>query len=304
MQPVANSDEISLRDVYLVLKRWTRFILLLTIGAAALVAVVSFLLPRTYSSNVVVSLTLANQQNQQGLLSNLPSLTGLAQGFVDLQSTTLLAQELGVTDPTQFYQARFDDKRNLLNLTATGGSPKEARDRAERILNVARNYLRDQLANGAQANIRAAQTQTQLDLQVARDGLRRIQAQLQSSTGRSSSNGTIAAGLEARGNDPQAARTVNPGLTSLSLDESRLRSEVAKSEARIDTLTKFLKDPEAINQLVGQALLVQVLVPPAEPLRATFPRPVLFTAIAAVLGLLIGLLWAFIAEAVRPRPTV
>ncbi|MDX2006533.1 MAG: Wzz/FepE/Etk N-terminal domain-containing protein [Meiothermus sp.] len=295
-------SELSLRDLYDIVKRWRMLILGLPVLVAALTLVGSFLLPRIYTSRAVVSLTLANQQNQQGLLNNLPSLTGLAQGFVDLQATTLLAQELGVTDPTQFYEARFDDKRNLLNLSAQGGSPKEAFDRATRILNVARNYLRERMAEGAQANIRAALTQTQLDLQVAQDGLRRIQAQLQSTTGRNTSNGTVAAGLEARGNDPQAARAVNPGLTSLSLDESRLRSEIAKSEARIDTLTKFLNQPEQINQLVGQALLVQVLVPPAEPLRATFPRPVLFTAVAAVLGLLIGLLWAFVAEAVRPRP--
>ncbi|WP_223299805.1 hypothetical protein [Meiothermus taiwanensis] len=44
---------------------------------------------------------------------------------------------------------------------------------------------------------------------------------------------------------------------------------------------------------------MQVLVPPAEPLRPSFPRPALFTVVAGVLGLLMGVLWAFIAEAVR-----
>jgi LPS O-antigen subunit length determinant protein (WzzB/FepE family) len=298
----AAKEDLTLNDLFQVLRRQMLLILGLPIGLGLAALIASFLLPKTYTTTVVVSLNLANQTTQQGLLNNLPSLPGLAQGFVDLQNTTLLTQDLKVDDPTRFYQARFDSQKGLLNLRAEGTSPQEARDRAERILNVARNYLRERMVEGAQSNIRAALTQTQLDLQVAKDGLRRIQAQLQSTTSRSSSNETIAAGLEARGNDPQAARTVNPGVTSLSLDESRLRSEIAKSEARIDTLTKFLNQPEQINQLVGQALLVQVLVPPAEPLRATFPRPVLFTAVAAVLGLLIGLLWAFIAEAVRPRP--
>lgn len=75
---------------------------------------------------------------------------------------------------------------------------------------------------------------------------------------------------------------------------------MAQLEARIDTLKQFLNEPDSINQLVGQALQVQTLVPPAEPLRPTSPRPVLYTAIAAVLGLLLSLLWAFVAEAIRP----
>jgi uncharacterized protein involved in exopolysaccharide biosynthesis len=72
-------------------------------------------------------------------------------------------------------------------------------------------------------------------------------------------------------------------------------------EARIGTLTDFLKQPEAIGQMVSQALLVQVLVPPAEPLRPSFPRPLLFTVVAGVLGLVLGVLWAFVLEAIGPR---
>lgn len=294
------SEELTLRDIYLIFRRWAQSIALLTLGAALLVGVVSFLLPRTYTSQVVVSLSLANQSSQ-GLLNNLPSLPGLAQGFVDLQNTRLLAEQLEVSDPTRFYSARFDDKRGLLFLTAQGRTSAEAGERAARILNVARKYLEDSLVEGARANIRAAQTQARLDLRAAQDGLKGIQAQLRLAPDRAASNATVAAGLEARGNDPQSARAVNPAYTSLSLDESRLRSQIAQLEARIATLSDFLQQPESIGQLVSQALLVQVLVPPAEPLRPSFPRPLLFTVIAGVLGLLIGVLWAFVAEAIRPR---
>jgi LPS O-antigen subunit length determinant protein (WzzB/FepE family) len=247
-----------------------------------------------------VSLSLANQSNQ-GLLNNLPSLAGLAQGFVDLQQTKLLANQLSVDDPTRFYKARFDEKRGLLFLTAEGRTSAEAGERAERILEVARKYLERNLLEGAQANLRAALAQTRLDLQAAQDALKSIQAQLAQAPDRVVSNPTVAAALEARGNDPQAARATNPAYTSLSLDESRLRSQIAQLEARIGTLNDFLKQPESIGQLVSQALLVQVLVPPAEPLRPSFPRPLLFTVIAGILGLLIGVLWAFVAEAIQPR---
>lgn len=298
-----DTDEVSMRDIFLVLVKWRNLILGLPVVLMLITLGVAFLIPRTFTSNVVVSLSLSNQSNQQGLLNNLPSLTGLAQGFVDLQTTTLLSKELNAADPTRYYNARFDDKRGLLNLSAKGSSPKEARERAELIRDVARSYLQERMVEGAKANVQAALTQTQLDLQVAQDGLKRIQDQLKIAPDRATSNATTAAALEARGNDPQAARSSNPGVTSLSLEESRLRAQIAQSEAKVDTLNKFLNQPESINQLIGQALLVQVLVPPAEPLRASFPRPVLFAAIAGVLGLLVSILWAFIAEAIRPRET-
>lgn len=293
------SDEISLCDIYLVLKRRMWQILGLGIALAVVTLLWSLLWPKTYTSQVVVSLSLANQSNQ-GLLNNLPSLPGLAQGFVDLQQTKLLANQLGVDDPTRFYKARFDEKRGLLFLTAEGRTSAEAGERAERILEVARKYLERNLLEGAQANLRAALAQTRLDLQAAQDALKSIQAQLAQAPDRVVSNPTIAAALEARGIDPQVARATNPAYTSLSLDESHLRSQIAQLEARIGTLNDLLMQPQLTSQLVSQTLLVQVLVPPAEPLRPSFPRPVLFTAVAGVLGLLLGVLWAFAAEAVRP----
>jgi len=295
------TTEISLRDVYLLLYRWRIAIVLVPLGLALATFVVSTFWPKTYSSKVVVSLSLANQTSQQGILNNLPSLTGLAQGFVDLQSTTLLSKDLGVGEPPRIFTARFDDRKGLLNLSAKGSSREQAQRRAERILNVARNYLRERMVEGASSNIRAILTQKKLDLQAAKESLKRIQTELASAPERGQSNATIAAGLEARQVDPQAARTASPAFTSLSLDESRLRSSIAQLGAEIDTLNQFLKEPDSINQLVGQALQVQILVPPAEPLRPTSPRPVLYTAIAGVLGLLLSLLWAFIAEAIRPN---
>lgn len=292
-------DEISLREIYLILKRRTWQIVAVAIVLGLITLSWSLLWPKTYTSQVVVSLSLANQSNL-GFLNNLPSLPGLAQGFVDLQQTKLLADQLNVDDPTRFYKARFDEKRGLLFLTATGRTAAEAGQRAEQILEVARKYLERNLLEGAQANLQASLAQTQLDLQAAQDALKGIQAELRRSPDPIISNPTIAAALEARGNDPQSARAANPAYTSLSLDESRLRSQIAQLEARIVTLGNLLKQPQVINQLVSQALLVQVLVPPAEPLRPSFPRPLLFTAVAGLLGLLLGVLWAFVAEAIRP----
>lgn len=100
-----SGDEVSLRDIYLILKRWSRFIFFLSVGLMISTLIFSLLWPKTYTSQVVVSLSLANQSNQ-GLLNNLPSLAGLAQGFVDLQQTRLLANQLDVDDPTRDRQSR------------------------------------------------------------------------------------------------------------------------------------------------------------------------------------------------------
>ena len=79
-----------MRDLYLVLRRNLRLVAGLPLGLAVLTLVLSLLWPKTYTSQVVVSLSLSNQSSQ-GLLNNLPSLSGLAQGFVDLLGTRLLA---------------------------------------------------------------------------------------------------------------------------------------------------------------------------------------------------------------------
>jgi uncharacterized protein involved in exopolysaccharide biosynthesis len=315
-QPPA--DEITLRELYLLFKKWSLTILAIALGSAVLAFTVSQLLPRTYTSQVVVSLSLVGQPNQglrsdqdlrnnqgllpdQVLLNNRPSLPGLAQGFVDLQNTRLMAEKLEVADPTQFYSVRFDEKRGLLLLTAQGQTAAEAKARAERILVVAREYLENKIAEAVRSNIRAAQAQAQINLRAAQDGLRGIQAQLRTEPDLVAVNPALVAALVARGSDPQAVRPVNPAFTSLSLDESRLRSQIAQLEPRINLLTEFLQQPERIGQLVSQALLIQVLVPPAEPLGPTSPRPLLFAVIGGVLGLLLGVLWASVAEAIRPR---
>jgi uncharacterized protein involved in exopolysaccharide biosynthesis len=312
------TDEITLRELYLLLKKWSLTILGVALGMAALAFAVSQLLPKTYTSQVTLSLSLVGQPNQglrsdqdlrnnqgllpdQVLLNNLPSLLGLAQGFVDLQNTRLMAEKLDVTDPTQFYSVRFDERRGLLLLTAQGQTAAEAKARAERILVVAREYLENKIAEAVRSNIRAAQAQAQIDLRAAQDGLKGIQAQLRTEPDLVASNPTLAAALEARGTDPQTARAASPAFTSLSLDESRLRSQIAQLEARIESYYGSLLEPQHLSRLVSQALLIQVLVPPAEPLGPTSPRPLLFTVIGGVLGLLLGVLWASVAEAIRPR---
>jgi uncharacterized protein involved in exopolysaccharide biosynthesis len=83
MEPYSRSDELSLRDLYLVLRRHRYRILGLTLGAAILVFVLSLVWPKTYSAKVVLSLSL-NNQSQSGVLSNLPSQSGVLSNLPSL----------------------------------------------------------------------------------------------------------------------------------------------------------------------------------------------------------------------------
>jgi LPS O-antigen subunit length determinant protein (WzzB/FepE family) len=298
---VSDTEEISFRDLYLALKRRWVLIAVSTLVLPLIVLIVSFMLPKIYESRAVMGVNLSVQSNQQGLLSNLPPLQGLLQGFVDLQTTAALAGDLGVKDPSQFFRARFDKERTIINLTAKGNTPKVAKERLERMVSVATSYLRKRMLEGVQANVQATLSQTRLDVQTAKEGLKRIQEQLRVSPDNGVRiNPLTVAALEAIQTDPQIARAANPGITSLSLDESRIRSQIAQMDGKVVILTQMLDQPQKVSALVNQALLVQILVPPAEPLRPVFPRPALFAAVAGVLGLLLGIIWAFIAEAVRP----
>ncbi|WP_293179854.1 Wzz/FepE/Etk N-terminal domain-containing protein, partial [Oceanithermus sp.] len=58
-------DEISLRDLYLILKRSSKWIAGFTIAAALLVYLVSSLLPPTYESEAVVQALVLQQQNDK-----------------------------------------------------------------------------------------------------------------------------------------------------------------------------------------------------------------------------------------------
>jgi uncharacterized protein involved in exopolysaccharide biosynthesis len=109
----------------------------------------------------------------------------------------------------------------------------------------------------------------------------------------------VAAGLEALKVDPAVARSSNPAETFLSLQEAQLSTQVATARARTEALEGVLKDPEALSRLVGQALQVQVLSPPGEPVHKSGPRATIWAAVAGIAALAVFILPGFIRDALR-----
>lgn len=305
------SDELSLRDVYLVLRRWGRFIAIFTATIAAIVLLVCLVMPKTFISKVTLSLS-ANASSLGGssvtgqLLSNLPSLPGLAEGFSNLLETTALTKELGVDDPQERYKVAFDTKKGVLTLTAKGGTPREAFDNVARLSSVAKTYFTNRVVGVIVTNIDSLISRSRIDLVNTKENLRLLQIELKKTPNETRTLDSIIPITGANGQPSGAlsARGVNPAYSTLSVQEATLRTGLAQSQSLIEALEPFKRDPTELGRLVGQAVQLQELTPAAEALRADQPKPALYTALAAVLGLLLSVIWAFIFEALRDPQTV
>jgi uncharacterized protein involved in exopolysaccharide biosynthesis len=306
MESFSDAAPPTVRDLYLLFRRSIWLVLLPPLVAASVTLIVCLGMAKTYRSQAAVSLTVSNQavisQLVTGqILANLPSAAGLAQAFTQQIGTHALSKALDADVPDRFFDARFDDRKGLLTLAASGGTPAEARERADKLLKAAQEYLRARIAAAATENLGSALEQAALDLRTAESSLRDVQALLSlKSRPATAVSPSVSAALEAQKVDPQVARSPNAAYAYLTIQEATLQSQLAQSRARVQSLESVMKDPDALVRLVGQSLQVQVLAPPAEPLRQSAPRPVFSAAVAGVLGLLAGVGGVLFAEAIRP----
>ena len=257
--------------------------------------------PREYQSQALVSVTvsaqlLSTQQVTNQLFANLPTPPALAQAFTQLISTRALTASLGTDRPDSIYAARFDERKALLTLQANGGTPAEAKQRAEKLLAIAQSNLQDRLADAARANALSALEQARIDTRTAARILEDLQKVLRGAPRGAAAPG-VAAGLEGLKVDPAVARSPSPAFTYLSLQESVQEASLAQARGRAEALESVLSEPDALRKLVGQALQVQVLAPPAEPLDPVSPRPLRSAALAALATAAIGTFLLILVEA-------
>jgi LPS O-antigen subunit length determinant protein (WzzB/FepE family) len=297
MMPNEIPDEISLRDVYLILKKHIRLIIGLTAFTMVLALVVSLVLPKTFSSQVIMNLAVNTERPEFKATANS---AGLSQGFIQLVNNESLAPELQEERLESIFKAKFDDKKLLLTLTAFGTTPEMALARAEKIQAAALNYFNKQISQAVRINLQGTLAQTEIDLATNTDTLKRLEPLLNSTKGMSN-NTQDAAALESRGIDPQLARANNPALVNLSLQISQVKMGLASMQAKQFSLQNILSNQKAFESLLGQGYQIQILAAPAKALDAEAPRPALITALATIAGLLIALMTAFVLEALRPE---
>jgi hypothetical protein len=275
----------------------------LAIAVALLTFVVGSLRPKVYESQALVSVTVSGQvlsaQLVTGqLFANLPTPAALAQAFTQLISTRALTAALGTDRPDLIYEARFEEKKGLLTLRANGGSPVEAKQRAEKLLGIAQTNLQNRLTDAARANAHPALEQARIDTKTAARILDDLRQVLRGAPRAAAAPG-VAAGLEALKVDPAIARSPSPSFTYLSLQEAQQEAALAQSRARAEALEGVLNETDALRKLVGQALQVQVLAPPAEPLFSVSPRPLRWGLLAGLAVAAAGVLALLVFESAR-----
>ena len=303
---VTANDELSLRDVYLVLRRWGRFIGIFVVASVVIVFVVCLIIPKVFVSKVTLSLS-TNTASLGGagvtgqLLNNLPSLPGMAEGFSNLLQTTALTKELGVSNPEERYKVVFDAKKGLLTLSANGGTAREAFENTTKLTAVTKRYFTDRIVTSIVSNIDSLISRSKIDLANTKENLRLLQIELKKTPNETRTIDSILpiTGASGQASGALSARGISPAYSTLSVQEATLRTGLAQSQSLIEALEPFKREAVELEKLVGQALQLQDLTPAAEPLRADQPRPTLYAALAGVLALLISVIWAFIAEALR-----
>jgi len=271
-----------------------RAVVLFASVAAAVTLVASLFIPRVYESQAAVSFSVSTQQvsSQQvtlQLLSGLPSPGALAQAFTQRLETRAFSAVLEEPRPARFFEARYDEKKGLFTLKARGSTPAGAKQRADKLLAVAESYLQERLVTAARTSVASSLEQARLDLTTGEQILRDTREMLKSVPARGGkASPAVAAGLEALKIDPAIARSPNPAITYLSLQEAQLATQVATARARTQAMEGVLKDPASLSRLVGQALQLQVLAPPAEPVRPSSPKPALWALIAGFAAFVVG----------------
>ena len=295
-------DEISLRDLYLILKERSRVIIGVTLAALLITFAVSKLIPPTYESEAVAQALVTTNDGQaeptgfSEVFRTLPSGEAMGLGFSKQikNSGPYVANIIG--NSSVKVKSRFDDKKNVLTITVDGRDPAETKQFAEELLAAFDNYVRDQAYASASASLNGALEQARLDTQAIQARIDQLKSSLSEIVGVKAS-GTTQAALESDGVSPSIARADNPALAYVSLELAKQQTAMASLNSEIQALQQLAANPEQLRRLSEQAARVNVLSPPPLPQEPVSPRPLFNAALAAIMAFILAVFWAFLSAA-------
>ncbi len=287
-------DELTLRDLYLILRAKRRLFWELFLGIFLLGALLAWFWPRPYVSQAVYAYQpptagtegpkLAGQQAGGGGAWSLELKTppdALVEGLkVSLAASSL---ERSVRESARVH---WDAKREKLTLEARASSPELARDRARAVADFADAYFKKATARLLTERLR----QRQEELRARR---RALAARLQAAEAALKDLGRAGAAAfrsaEAQG-----------GYENLLVELARLRIERADLDAELAYVNELLSDPETTQRVATYFdPFVRVADPnlPSEP--AGMGRGVLLGLIF-FLALFLALFGVFLVAAIEP----
>ena len=286
-------DELSLRDLYLILKKRARMIWAVTLGFAAIAFVASELLPKTYESTAVFAVTTAEGVKPAALV----------EAFKAKLSSAEFARKLGEEEKVSWAKVRFDGKKGYLRLSARASDPKIAQARAKALAEVAsENFALDRLAT-----LRQALEKERADLEAALLALaerRKVLKAALDALPKGASSPEVKRALRAAGVDPLVAENPDPAAAYLRLELARVEAEVAEKTGRLKQVQALLADEDALKRLAKAQSPFRLVAPPGLPPEPVSPKPLLNTALAFVLGLFLAVFWAFLQAALEPPEEV
>ena len=282
-------DELTLRDLYLILKRRARLIWSGAIGLALVAFAASALMPKTYESAAVFSVASSKGAKPAALVEAFKARLGTA-GF---------AKQLGEGDRVTWAKVRYDEKKGYLRLTASAHDPETARARAVALAEAAsEDFVADQLVS-----LKRELEKERADLRTTLLALTERQKVLEASL-RALPKGSVTpnAGeaLRSMGVDPLVAESPDPAAAYLRLELAKVEADMAAKTGRLKQLEALLSDEAALRRLAEARSPLRLVASPGLPLEPVAPRPLLNTALAFVLGLFLAVFWAFLQAALDP----
>jgi len=302
-------DEISLRDIYIILKRASRMIFGITIATFLAVFLVSYLLPATYESEALVQALVLKPDVQQenpgvaNVFRTLPDGKAMGLGFnKQIENKGPYVVKILGNAPIKI-NSRFDDKKNVLTVTVRGHDAAETKQFAEEILAAFGKYVRDQAYNAANSSLNGALEQARLDSEALQAKIEQLKGSL---TGivPVKTNPVAQAALESDEIPPNVARADNPALAYVSLELAKQQTLKASLDAEISALQRLAANPDQLRRLSEQSARVNVLSPPPLPQKPVAPRPLFNAVLAAMLALIMAVFWAFLSAALAEETNV
>jgi LPS O-antigen subunit length determinant protein (WzzB/FepE family) len=294
-------DEISLRDIYLVFKRASRTIAIVTVAAFIVVYGVSRLLPPTYESEALTQALVLSPQNeeQQGMADvfrSAPSGQALGLGFSrQIENEGPYVTKVIGEAPIKV-KSRFDDKKNTLTIKVRGHGAAEVRQFAEELVAAFGRYVRDQVYASASSALEGTLEQDRLES----GALRARIEQLKKSLGAVlpvSAGADAQLAIESDDVPPNVARSNNPALAYMNLELAKQETNLSALDAEINALQQLAANPDQLRRLSEQAARVNVLSPPPTPREPVAPRSLPNAAVAATLVFMMAVFWAFLNAA-------
>ncbi len=192
----------------------------------------------------------------------------------------------------------YDAKRGYIRLQATATTPAAARDRARRLVEAAEKRFTEAAVVAVRTSLAKEAAQLEGDVRALKEQIRQLEASLNALP----RGGTPPppAVLESAGVSPLVAQSADPARTYLRLELAKARAALAAKQARQKELAYLLGDDKALSALAAGSLGVRLVSEPGLPERPVAPRVLLNTALALVLGLFLGVFWAFLQAALEP----